>query len=175
MPPQPIQGRPLFRPEAIKHRLLRHFGEISLLRPLPLRLVTLCPLLIVALLGFGLSKIDFQVMFLALAEAAPEGGQALELSLEPSAAGQLRPGDVLEFRYEGAADRSRGVISTLGNGPCSRESRAFWQASSRPARETCVQVVLTPELALPAPPAPLPLKVQVWTAPRKYLDHLLSG
>ncbi len=175
MPPQPIQGRPLFRPEALTHRLVRHFGEISLLRPLPLRLVTLCPLLIVALLGFGLSRIDFQSMFVALVEGAPEGGQGLELSLEPSAAEHLRPGDTLEFRFAGSAERSRGVISRLATSPCSRESRAFLQASSRLAPETCVQVLLAPDPVLPVPPAPLPLKVQVWTAPRKYLDHLLRG
>ncbi|MBU8900576.1 hypothetical protein DRW03_13590 [Corallococcus sp. H22C18031201] len=175
MPPEPIQGRPLFRPEAIQHRLVRHFGEISLLRPLPLRLVTLCPLLLVALLGLGLSRIDLQSMFVALVEAAPPAGQGLVLSLEPSAAEQLRPGDTLEFRFAGSAERSRGIVSTLITRPCSRESRAFLEAASRQAEGGCLHVELAPDPALPFPPAPLPLKVQVWTPPQKYLDHLLRG
>jgi hypothetical protein len=172
-PEPPVQGRPLFRYEALNHRRVRHLGEISLLRPLPLRLVTLSPLLIVALLGFGLSRIDSQSMFVALVEEAPTQGQGLKLFLEPAAAEHLRPGDALEFRFAGSAERSRGVISTLSTGPCSRESWAFLQASSRPARESCLQVLLAPDPALPAPPAPLPLKVQVWTPPRKYLDQFL--
>jgi len=175
MKPGPIQGRPLFRQEALQHRLVRHFGEISLLRPLPLRLVTLSPLLFVALLGFGLSRIDFQSMFVALVEAAPAQGQGLTLTLQPEAAGQLRPGDPLEFRFAGSAERSRGVVSTLSTVPCSRESRAFWQAASQPGRESCLQVLLAPDPALPAPPASLPLKVQVWGPPQQYLAHLLRG
>ncbi len=172
-PEPPVQGRPLFRYEALNHRRVRHLGEISLLRPLSLRLVTLVPLLLMALLGFALSRLDFQPMFVALVEDAPARGQGLELSLEPTAAEHLRPGDTLEFRFAGSAERSRGVISKLSTGPCSRESRAFLQASSPPEQASCLQVLLAPDPALPAPSAPLPLKVQVWTPPRKYLVHLL--
>jgi hypothetical protein len=172
-PPEPIQGRPLFRPEAINHRRWRHLGDIALLRPLSLRLVTLCPLLIAALLVFALSRLDFQAMFVALVEEAPAPGRGLQLSLETRVAEHLRRGDEIELRFVGSAERSSGVISDLSTTPCSREARAFLQASLRPAEEACLQITFTPHRSLSSLPAPLPLKAQVWAPPRSYLTHLL--
>lgn len=173
MPPETIQGRAIFRQEAIEHRRMRHLGAIILLRPLSLRLVTLFPLLVVALLGFALSRLDFRPMFGALVQEAPAPGQGLTLILEPSLASQLHRGDELELRFAGSPERSRAVISELSTGPCSREARAFLLSSSRPTQEGCLQLQLASSPALALPSAPLPLKVQVWAPPRKYLEQLL--
>lgn len=175
MPPAPIQGRPLFRQEAVNHRQLRHLGDITLLRPLPLRLVTLSPLLIVALLVFGLSRLNFQPMFVALVEDAPAPGQGLKLSLRKEVAEHLRRGDGIEYRIMGSAERMRGVISELSTGPCSREAWAFLQSSSPPVEEGCLQLVLLPSSSPVIAPAPLPLKVQLWAPPRNYLESLLRS
>ncbi len=172
-PAAPLKGRSLFRPEVEQYRRLRHFGEISLVRPLPLRLVALVPLLVVAVLGFALSRLSFQPMFVALVEQAPEPGQGLRLSLEPALARNLRRGDEVELRLAGAAERSRGVIAELSTGPCSREARVFLLASSRGAEDGCLQLVLAPNPSLATPAAPVPLKAQLWAPPRKYLDQLL--
>lgn len=172
-PAAPLKGRSLFRPEVEQYRRLRHFGEISLVRPLPLRLVALVPLLFVAVLGFALSRLSFQPMFVALLEHAPAQGQGLRLSLEPATAQHLHRGEEIELRLAGSAERSRGVIAELSTGPCSREARAFLLSTSRGAEAGCLQLVLAPNPSLATPSAPVPLKVQLWAPPRKYLDQLL--
>ena len=169
MRPEPVRDRAFFRPEAEEYRRLRNLGDIILLRPLSLRLVTWVPVLIVALLVLALSRLEYRSMFVALAEQPSASLEALRLSLAPGAAEPLRRGDEIEWRIAGTAERSRGVITELATGPCSREARAF----SRTSAPECLQVTISTPLTGRDPSGPSPLTVELWSPPRNYLAHLL--
>ena len=160
MRPEQLRDRPFFRPEAEKYRQLRHLGDIALFRPLGLRLVTLYPLVVVALLVFALSRLEHRMMFVAMAEAAPAQGEGLRLTLEERAARQLKRGDTLELRLGGSQERTSGSITELSTVPCSRTAQAFLLSSSRTAPRDCLQLTLAPPASGARVPSTLPTRVE---------------
>jgi hypothetical protein len=172
MRPEPLKDRPFFRPEAESHRRLRHLGDVILFRPLPLKLVTLYPVLVVAVLVFALSQVALRLRFVGVMEETPGPGETLRLALDQSAAASLRRGDRIELRLAGSAARRPGTIAELAPIPCSRLARALLPTHAQAAPPDCLQVTVATDSSGAMEAATPPITVELWSPPQTYLTHL---
>lgn len=173
MRPDNLQDRPFFRPEAESYRRQRHLGDIIMFRPLSLRLVTLYPLVVVALFLVAISQLELRLRFVALAEEISAQAGEVSVFLEPSAAESFRPGDSIELRFEGAAERAHGSITRAAVVPCSEQAHAFLLSRSHAAPQRCLRITVTTSAARAVAPATPPVTAELWSSPQSYLAHLL--
>jgi hypothetical protein len=168
--PPPIADRPLFRPEAEQFRQQRHLGTIILFRPVAVRLLTLVPLAISALLVLVAAPLTVRPRFAGLADA-PAGGDHVTLTVDAGAAGAIQPRDRVTVEITEPVTTVPGTVISRNVVDCRTQTQAALLFGTQPRR--CLAL----ELALDAP---LPQRrtsplVQVRAATRSYLSYLLGG
>jgi len=172
MRPDPIANRSFFREEAERFRQRRHLGEIALFRPLSLRLVTLYPVLVSALLVLAATQVELRPKFTAvLTEHAPHG--AMNLSLPNAAAAHVAEGDAITLRLDASEHAVAGTVTALSSLPCGDRARLVFAARGAQAPRTCLH--LSVELA-PGSAANFGEEAQpaeLWASAQPYLSYLL--
>ena len=166
MRPDDVGGKPFFRREAENYRLFRHLGEISLFRPMPVRLITLLPVAIVGAFAFAVLQLQVRKQFETQVGAVHQRGNQLQMILPAEASRYFEQGDVIDISKGGTKATVRASVISSAPAECATQLSPSADASS-----SCLALRVHLPSNLPASTTASLLSGtnQVRSAPRSYI------